>query len=137
MHKPDLDLHKHIIKVHNTSTYANTGPERKQARFKTGGNLALIKYYEWPKNWFFQLQLLLAFCYRFVVRKSMRGLSECFIILSQCLKCEDSVHPWYATEMGQEAGNGSKILHDSDSLPPPHHTQNTHVFIRSFKKQTP
>ena len=50
MRKPDLDLHW-IIKVHPTTTDANTGPEGKQARFKTGENLALIKYYEWPKNY--------------------------------------------------------------------------------------
>lgn len=48
--KPDLDLHE-IIKVHYTTTDANTGPEGKETRFKTGENLALIKYYEWPKNY--------------------------------------------------------------------------------------
>lgn len=50
MGKLDLDLHE-IIKVHYTTTDANTGPEGKETRFKTGENLALIKYYERPKNY--------------------------------------------------------------------------------------
>ena len=50
MGKPDLDLHE-IIEVHSTTTDPNTGPEGKWAGFKTGENLALIKYYERPKNY--------------------------------------------------------------------------------------
>lgn len=83
------------------------------------------------------LQLLCAFCYRFIIKRSMRRPSKCFVILPRCLNATAAAHPWVSSRDGQE---GWVWLENVAWFwfPPSTHAHCTHMFsVRSFEKQIP